>query len=238
VDASDVVAVLLDMDGTLVDSDAAVERAWTLWAAEHGVDPAAALRIAHGAPAATTVRRLLPHLGDEAIAVSAARQLAPQYDDLVDVRPLAGAHDLLAVLDHLGLPWAVVTSADARLAEARLGAAGIVPPVLVTADDVPRGKPDPDPFLAGAAALGVEPVRCLVVEDSAAGLAAGSAAGMRTAALRGLDGDLRIRDLAHLAHLLHRSRRHPPPDPTSDDATEIRCLSTSRPTGWTCPSPT
>ena len=209
-EASDVAAVLLDMDGTLVDSDAAVERAWTAWAAEHGVDPAAALRIAHGAPAATTVRRLLPHLGGAAIARSAARQLALQYEDLGEVGPLPGAHDLLAVLDDLGLPWAVVTSADARLAAARLGAADIVAPILVTADDVPRGKPDPDPFLAGAAALGVEPTRCLVVEDSVPGLAAGRAAGMRTAALRGLDGDLRIRDLAHLAHVLRRSRRMPP----------------------------
>jgi alpha-glucosidase len=210
VNASDIAAVLLDMDGTLVDSDAAVERAWTVWSAEHDVDPAAALRIAHGAPAASTVRRLLPHLGEAAVALSAARQLALQYEDLEDVGPLPGAHDLLAVLDDLGLPWAVVTSADTRLAAARLDAAGIVPPALVTADDVPRGKPDPDPFLAGAAALGVEPARCLVVEDSVAGLASGHAAGMRTAALRGLDGDLRIRDLAHLAHLLHRSRRMPP----------------------------
>ncbi|MBY8870404.1 HAD-IA family hydrolase [Micromonospora sp. PLK6-60] len=201
-DLSGVAALLLDMDGTLVDSDAAVERAWTTWAGEHDVDPAAALAVAHGAPAPTTVRRLRPDLDEAAVAVAAARQLALQYDDLTDVTALPGAGDLLAVLARRGLPWAVVTSADTRLAKVRLAAAGIDPPLLVTADDVATGKPDPEPYLAAAARLGVPATRCLVVEDSTAGLAAGRAAGARTAALRGLDGDLRLRDLTELAHLL------------------------------------
>jgi mannitol-1-/sugar-/sorbitol-6-phosphatase len=203
---SDVAAVLFDMDGTLVDSDAAVERAWAKWAGAHDIEPGLALAIAHGAMAQATVRRLLPDLDEAGVTVSAASQLALQYDDLADVTAMAGAHDLLAVLSRLGLPWAVVTSADARLAAARLGAAGIVPPVLVTADDVADGKPHPEGYLAAAGRLGVEAARCLVVEDSPTGLAAGRAAGMRTAGLRGLEADLRPRDLAHLAHLLHRSR--------------------------------
>ncbi|MEV0154940.1 HAD-IA family hydrolase [Micromonospora sp. NPDC050686] len=203
-DLSGVAALLLDMDGTLVDSDAAVERAWTTWAGEHDVDPDAALAVAHGAPAPTTVRRLRPDLDEAAVAVAAARQLALQYDDLTDVTALPGAADLLAVLARLGLPWAVVTSADTRLAKARLAAAGIDPPLLVTADDVAAGKPDPEPYLAAAARLGVPATHCLVVEDSTTGLAAGRAAGARTAALRGLDGDLRLRDLVQLAHLLDR----------------------------------
>ncbi len=195
-------AVLLDMDGTLVDSDASVERAWTTWSAEHGHDPAAVLAIAHGSPADRTVRRLFPALDEASVVIAAQRQLDLQYDDLSDVVAAPGAAELLAALGRTGLPWAVVTSADVRLAKARLGAAGIDPPLLVTVEDVRRGKPDPEGYLLAAGRLGVEPAACLVVEDSEPGLAAGRAADMRTAALRGLDGDLRLADLAQLAHLL------------------------------------
>jgi mannitol-1-/sugar-/sorbitol-6-phosphatase len=202
-DVGALAAVLLDMDGTLVDSDAAVERAWTTWAGEHGVDPAAAVAIAHGSPAARTVAALLPGLGEHRVAVAAARQLALQYDDLADVVALPGAQRLIEVLERRALPWAVVTSADRRLALARLAVAGIAPPpVLVTAEDVAVGKPDPEGYLTAARALAVPPARCLVVEDSEPGLAAGRAAGARTAALRGLSGDLPLDDLGHLADLL------------------------------------
>ncbi|MER7892862.1 HAD-IA family hydrolase [Micromonospora sp. NPDC094482] len=201
-DLSGIDAVLFDMDGTLVDSDAAVERAWRAWAAEYGVSPADALAIAHGSPADHTVRRLLPWLDDAAVTAAAARQLALQYDDLSDVRPTPGAHDLLATLARLGLPWAVVTSADARLAKVRLGAAGIDPPVLVTVEDVSAGKPDPQGYLRAAELLDVSPARCLVVEDAEVGLQAGRAAGAMTAALKGLDGDLRLDGLAHLTRRL------------------------------------
>ncbi len=198
-DLSDITAVLLDMDGTLVDSDAAVERAWTTWAGEHGVDPAQAITLAHGSPSEPTVRRMLPHLDEPATAVATARQLELQYDDLHDVVAAPGAHDLIAVLAAQQVPWAVVTSADARLAKARLEAAGIVAPVLVTVDQIPRGKPDPAGYLRGAELLGVAPASCLVVEDAEVGLVAGRAAGARTAALRGLKGDLRITSLTELA---------------------------------------
>jgi HAD superfamily hydrolase (TIGR01509 family) len=202
-------AVLLDMDGTLVDSDAAVERAWSIWAEEYGVDPGAVLAVAHGSPAARTVRRLLPALDDEAVLAAAQRQHALQYEDLADVTAAPGARFLLATLDRLELPWAVVTSADGRLAKARLHAAGIDPPVLLTIDDVGAGKPDPEGYLEAARRLGIAPSACLVVEDSEPGLAAGRAAGMPTAALRGLDGDLSLPGLGRLAHLLQRSRVRP-----------------------------
>ncbi|WP_410815630.1 HAD-IA family hydrolase [Micromonospora sp. 050-3] len=202
-------AVLFDMDGTLVDSDAAVERAWERWAAEYAVDPAAALAIAHGSPADRTIRRLLPALDEAAVAAAAARQLALQYDDLSDVTATPGAHELLDALARLGLPWAVVTSADRRLAEARLGAAGIKAPVLVTVEDVSHGKPDPEGYLRGAALLGVPVARCLVVEDAEVGLRAGRAAGAMTAALKGLDGDLRLHDLAQLARGLEAAQTAP-----------------------------
>jgi sugar-phosphatase len=202
VDLSNVAAVLLDMDGTLVDSDAAVERAWTAWAGEFGADAAAVLAIAHGAPADSTVRKIMTDATDDAVNRAATRQLELQYDDLSDVRALHGATELFAVLERRSLPWAVVTSADVRLAEARLGAAGIVAPLLVTVEDISAGKPDPEGFLLAAERLGVAPERCLVVEDSEPGLRAGRAAGAMTAALKGLDGDLKLKDLGELADLL------------------------------------
>jgi mannitol-1-/sugar-/sorbitol-6-phosphatase len=203
VDLTGVRAVLLDMDGTLVDSDAAVERAWRSWAGEYGVAASAALDLAHGNPAERTARMLLPELDDVAVLAAAQRQLDLQYDDLSDVRAAPGAGDLLAVLARRGLPWAVVTSADHRLARARLDAAGIAAPVVVTVEDVCVGKPDPQGYLLAARLLGHEPSACLVVEDSEPGLAAGRAAGMILASLRGLPGDVVLRDLAQLADLLY-----------------------------------
>jgi sugar-phosphatase len=203
-DLRDIEAVLLDMDGTLVNSDGAVERAWMTWAAEYGVDGAEAIALAHGSPSESTVRKLLPHLDEAAIAVAAARQLELQYDDLSDVVAAPGAFEVLDVLARRGLPWAVVTSADLRLARARLGTAGITPPVLVTTDDIAAGKPDPAGYLRAAELLGVPASRCLAVEDADVGLAAARAAGARTAALRGLHGDVSIATLAELAALLSR----------------------------------
>ena len=195
-------AVLLDMDGTLVDSDASVERSWAAWAHEYGVDPAQVLAVAHGSPSILTVRRFLPGRDEASLAASARRQLELQYDDLSDVGPTPGAHLLVDTLRRHGLRWAVVTSADRRLARARPGAAGIDPPVLVTFEDVRAGKPDPESYHVAARRVSVDASRCLVVEDSEPGLAAGRAAGMRTAALRGLDGDLRLGDLTELVRLL------------------------------------
>jgi sugar-phosphatase len=198
-------AVLFDMDGTLVTSDASVERAWATWAAEHDVDPVEVLSEAHGAPAESTVDRMLPGLSESARTAAAARQLELQYDDLDGISAALGAAEVLATIDRRGLPWAVVTSADQRLAKVRLGAAGIDPPLLVTIEDISRGKPDPEGFLRAAELLGVDPQYCLVVEDAEVGLAAGRAAGAMTAALKGLDGDIRLDDLLALAALLDRA---------------------------------
>jgi HAD superfamily hydrolase (TIGR01509 family) len=198
-------AVLLDMDGTLVDSHAAVERAWISWAAEYGLDPDAVLAVAHGSPGGLTIRRMLPDLDDRAVARSVARQLEKEYDDLSDVVAAPGADALLAALDRLELPWAVVTSADVRLARARLGAAGIPdPPLLVTVEDVRVGKPDPEGYLLAARRLGVDPVRCLVVEDAAPGVEAGRAAGSVVVGLRGVPADMAVADLGELVDLLLR----------------------------------
>ena len=179
-----------------------MERAWVAWCAAYDVDPARALAIAKGNPAATTIRRLLPHLNDDEVATAERLEHEMQYDDLHDVVPTTGALELLDSLERRGLPWAVVTSADRRLAAARLGAAGILPPLLVTVEDVVNGKPDPEGYLLAAARIGVEAAHCLVVEDSEPGLLAGGRAGAFTAALRGLDGDVRIADLGELARMV------------------------------------
>jgi HAD superfamily hydrolase (TIGR01509 family) len=132
-----------------------------------------------------------------------------QYDDLTDVVAAPRAEALLAALRELDPPWAVVTSADVRLARARLGAAGIPdPPLLVSVEDVRVGKPDPEGFLIAAARLGAAPARCLVVEDAEPGVKAGRAAGMTVAGLRGIEADVAVADLGELADLLlHVGRR-------------------------------
>ena len=142
-------AVLFDMDGTLVDSDGAVERAWRTWAAEYDADVDALLRIAHGRPADQTVRSVRPDLDEPSLAAAAQRQLDLQYTDLDDVVATAGALALVAALDARGMPWAVVTSADRELARARLDTAGFRPPHVVTVEDVERGKAGPGGIPAG-----------------------------------------------------------------------------------------
>ena len=203
---SQVRAVLLDMDGTLVDSDAAVERAWRTWAREYHVDrgPAVPL-IAHGMPALGNVRRLRPDLSGDEAAAAARRQLALQYDDVSDVTAAPGARELLGELDRRGLPWAVVTSADPTLARVRLAAARIRPALLVTSEDVRSGKPDPEGYLLAARELGADPGRCLVVEDAEAGVRAGRAAGATVAALKGVPADIQIADLYQLSALLREA---------------------------------
>jgi len=201
-DLSRVQAVLLDMDGTLVDSDAAVERAWRAWAAEYRVDLGRGPLIAHGMPALGNVRRLRPDLSEGEASAAAQRQLELQYDDVADVTAAPGAAELLAELGRLGLPWAVVTSADPPLARVRLAAAGIRPALLVTSDDVRAGKPDPEGYLLAARKLGADPRRCLVVEDAEAGVRAGRAAGAMVAALKGVPADITIADLHELRSLL------------------------------------
>ena len=204
-DLNTVDAVLFDMDGTLVDSDAAVDRGWLSWAAEYGVDRQTAERgVIHGSPSDHTIRRLRPDLDGAAFEEAVSRQLTLQYADVDDVVPITGAHELLVTLDRLGIPWAVVTSADTRLARARLGAAGITPPLLVSVDDIRAGKPDPEGYLLAASRLGVDPARCLVVEDAVPGVQAGRAAGATVAALKGVDADLRITDLTDLTDLIVR----------------------------------
>jgi mannitol-1-/sugar-/sorbitol-6-phosphatase len=201
-DRSSVAAVLFDMDGTLVDSDASVRRAWAGWCGEYGVAVAVSDAFVRGSSSAESIRRIFPELGAESLAERVARFLEIECADVTDVRPMPGALTLLAQLGVLGIPWAIVTSAERPLAALRLGAAGVVAETVVTIDDVAACKPDPEGYLVAAQALKVDISRCLVVEDSVPGVAAGRAAGATVASLRGVASDLPLRDLFHLAELL------------------------------------
>ncbi|GAA4087085.1 HAD-IA family hydrolase [Streptomyces sp. NPDC058961] len=173
-------ALLFDNDGTLVSSMASVTRCWTRWAQEYGITAEDFARVElHGRPAVEIVADLLPA---DAVPGALARIEELEVEDVAGgVVLLPGTAALLASLP--ADRWAVVTSATARLGAARLHEAGIEPKLLVSADDITRGKPDPEPFLLAAARLGVDPARCVVFEDAPAGLAAGRAAGMTTVAL-------------------------------------------------------
>ncbi|MFF5972307.1 HAD-IA family hydrolase [Streptomyces sp. NPDC012769] len=171
-------ALLLDMDGTLVNSDAVVERCWRRWAEREGLDPAEVLKVVHGRQGYATMAVLLPDRPMERNLADNRVMLAEETADLDGVVPVQGAPAFMAAL--AALPHALVTSADEALAQARMGAAGLaMPETRVTAEGVGASKPDPEGFLKGAAALGFAPEDCVVFEDSEAGIQAGRAAGMR-----------------------------------------------------------
>ena len=167
-------AFLFDMDGTLLNSIAAAERVWGIWAARHGLDVEAFLHTIHGARAIDTITpQALPGVDPQ---VEAQWITEAELDDVEGIVAVPGAVAFLA-----SLPvdqWALVTSAPKALAVRRLQAAGIpVPAVLVTAEDVKTGKPDPACYVLGAQRLGVPVQDCLVFEDATVGIQAGEAAG-------------------------------------------------------------
>ncbi|GAA2678079.1 HAD-IA family hydrolase [Streptomyces lunalinharesii] len=171
-------ALLLDMDSTIVNSEAVVERCWQRWAAEQGLPAEDVLQVVHGRQGWATMAALLPDRPMEQNLADNRLMLAQETADVEGVVPVPGAPAFMAALARL--PHALVTSADVALAEARMGAAALpMPQVRITAESVSASKPDPEGFLKGAAELGFAPEDCLVFEDSEAGIEAGRAAGMR-----------------------------------------------------------
>ncbi|WP_425986867.1 HAD-IA family hydrolase [Brevundimonas sp. TWP1-2-1b1] len=167
-------AFLFDMDGTLITSTLAAERVWTRWAGRHGLDVEALLSVMHGVRAIDTIRN--QNLPDIDLDAEVAWVERGEIEDVEGVAPIPGAIDFVKRLPPDR--WAVVTSASIPLARARLKAAGVAPPaVMITAEDVERGKPDPAGYLKAAAALGFAIADCLVFEDAEAGIKAGEAAG-------------------------------------------------------------
>jgi sugar-phosphatase len=172
-------AVLSDLDGVLVDSTEAVERAWAWWAVQHGLEPALVQAVAHGRPTRETIREVAPHLDIDAETVRLEAHEAADVDGLVVI---PGAPELFRDTPRDRI--AVVTSGTALLARSRLNHVGLpIPDVFVTADQVERGKPDPEGYLKAARALGAHPSDCIVLEDAPAGIAAGLAANMTVFAL-------------------------------------------------------
>jgi mannitol-1-/sugar-/sorbitol-6-phosphatase len=181
--ASETAAALFDMDGTLLDSSAAVVASWTEFAEDHGLDVEEVLHAVHGVRAVESVARFLPA---ELVEAETAKLLDREMHLTDGIVEIAGAAALLEALPAAGVPVAIVTSAPRDLAIVRLEAAGIpIPTVFVTGDDVERGKPAPDCYLLAAERLGVDPARCVVFEDAEAGLRAGLAAGARVVVVGG-----------------------------------------------------
>jgi mannitol-1-/sugar-/sorbitol-6-phosphatase len=171
-------AILADLDGTLVDSVTSGRNAWGALARRRGLDEEETIRLAMGRPTRETIALLVPEPERDA---EQAHLDGDEVDDAHTVTAYPGAAELLAG----PIPIAVVTSGSTALATARLRGAGLVPPAtLITADSITRGKPDPEPFLLGARALGIDPSRCLVLEDAPAGIASARAAGMPVVAFR------------------------------------------------------
>lgn len=166
--------LLFDLDGVLVDSHVAVERAWSGWARSVGLDPADVMPRIQGRRTLDSVRALAPERDPY---VEAGRMEEAEVADTEGLSPFPGARELLESLEPGR--FNVVTSGTLLLASTRLRAVGLEPPpTIVTADDVERGKPDPQGYLLGAERLGADPAECVVVEDAPAGVAAGKAAGM------------------------------------------------------------
>ena len=169
----DVDAALFDIDGTLVDSTPVVEQAWRVWAERFDLDAAAILRVSHGRRSQDTVADFVAE-SDQAAALAVLDDYELTHFDGIVALP--GATRLL---ESLPLDrWAAVTSGGERLMRRRLASVGVpIPDVLVAAENVAAGKPDPEGYLLGAERLGVDAAQCVVFEDAPAGIAAGKAAG-------------------------------------------------------------
>lgn len=175
---------LFDLDGTLVDSLPAVERAWINWAKRFDISPAEVLGFIHGKQAITSLRHFMAGASEEEIQQEFTWLEKIESQDTDGVTALPGAVELLAHLNEAGIPWAIVTSGSVPVAAARRLAGGLPEPeVFVTAERVARGKPEPDAYLLGAQLLGLEPEECVVVEDAPAGVLSGLAAGCHVIAV-------------------------------------------------------
>lgn len=171
--------LLFDLDGTLINSIAAVDRAWARWAVEYGLDPEYVTPRIHGRRAVDSIAVLKPDV-DQAKAFQLIEHL--EATDTEGVYALPGAAQFLEALGDI--PWGIVTSGTLPIAVPRLKAGGIEPPlVFVTAEQVTNGKPHPDPFLEGANQLGIPPKDIIAFEDTLAGVQSAHAAGMKVIAL-------------------------------------------------------
>ena len=172
-------AILFDLDGVLVDSAECVERTWRNWASRHRLNPEHVIAFAHGRRTIETVRLVAPGLNADAEVAELEAGEAMKTDGIYEIE---SARDLIERLP-VGR-WAVVTSGIRAVAEFRLRHTRLpVPSVMICADEIARGKPDPEGYLVAAARLSEAPVDCIVIEDAPSGIAAARAAGMRVIAI-------------------------------------------------------
>ena len=172
-------AILFDMDGVLVSSTSADERSWLRWARVHGIEHSFSIHDTHGRRTVDTIRAALP---DADLTTELRRMEDFDAEDSTGTLLYPGVHQLLAVLPPDR--WSIVTSASERILRQRLVLFGVaLPPHVVTADHVTRGKPDPEPYRLGAAQLGAAPADCLVLEDAPAGIRSAKAAGCQVLAV-------------------------------------------------------
>ncbi|MCE0494987.1 HAD-IA family hydrolase [Vibrio salinus] len=158
--------IIFDMDGTLVNSKDAVEKAWSIWAGGHNIDVNKILAVSHGRPSDEVIREIMPHLD---IKEEVAKLETIELENVESVRPICGVIKFLRQLQ--SEEWGIFTSAPRALAIKRLRAASIpVPDILVTVEDVANGKPHPEGYNLAANRLGVESSKCLVFEDADAGI--------------------------------------------------------------------
>ncbi|KAA8997010.1 sugar phosphatase [Affinibrenneria salicis] len=175
---------LFDLDGTLVDSLPAVERAWVNWAHRRDIDPKEVLAFIHGKQAITSLRHFMQGESEETIQREFVELEKTEAQDTRGVVALPGVMALLQRLDQLSIPWAIVTSGTVPIAHARHRAGQLPQPaVFITAEQVVKGKPFPDAYLLGARSLGLQPAECVVVEDAPAGIRSGLAAGCQVIAV-------------------------------------------------------
>jgi sugar-phosphatase len=168
-------AILFDLDGVLVDSAERVEKTWREWAARHRLDADLVLAAAHGRRTVETVALVAPDLSMDEELRALETSEATNSDGVYEI---AGARDLLQLLPLNR--WAVVTSGIRAVAEFRLRYTGLPQPdIMICAEEISRGKPDPEGYLAAAALLGFSPADCVVIEDAPPGLEAAKAGGMR-----------------------------------------------------------
>ncbi len=171
-------AVLFDMDGTLVSSLGAAELTWTRLAEEAGIPAADVIEYAHGRQIVDSVNRFLPEYAMKERDRVVRQLMRAELEEAHAVSEITGASALMSTLMESDVPVALVTSAVRAVALARMQNAGVpIPPVIVSAEDVRKGKPAPDAYLQAAALLGVHPARCVVFEDAEAGLRAARACG-------------------------------------------------------------
>lgn len=173
--------LIFDLDGTLVDSHRAVEQVWARWCDRHRIPLSDVLAICHGVRSEETIRRLAPQLDAEA---EAAWLESPQVSRPDGVLPIPGARELLCSLPDGH--WAICTSGSLPLSIPKLDITELpLPRIRVTAEQVSRGKPDPEPYLLAARLLGLAAEDCLVFEDAPAGIASALAAGCRVVIVGG-----------------------------------------------------